>query len=77
MRTMTVTHFKAHALEAIAEVAKTRESLTLTKRGKPIAKLLPYSDDTLEMVPGKLSHLLDFEEDIVTPLGEDLWSAAK
>jgi prevent-host-death family protein len=75
MKTLTVTDFKAHALRVLAQVAKTRESIVITKRGKPLAEVIPYS--TAEPSPGRLSEALVFEKDIVSPLGEEMWDACK
>ena len=76
MKTMTVTHFKAHALRAIAEVSGSRESLVVTKRGRAVVEVVPYREQAAEAKPGKLADLFVFEDDIVSPLGADLWEAA-
>ena len=49
----------------------------ITKRGKPLAEVVPFSgsDDTPK--PGKLSEALVFEKDLVSPIGESIWDAAK
>ena len=38
---ISATRFKAKCLKLIDEVAATRKPLTITKRGKPLAKLVP------------------------------------
>ena len=40
MKTMAITKFKAYALKIIDQVAKSNESLVITKRGKPLAELI-------------------------------------
>jgi prevent-host-death family protein len=75
MKTLAITDFKAHALQVLGRVAKTREHVVVTKRGKPLAEVVPFS--TSKPAPGKLSEALVFEKDIVSPLGEDVWDAAK
>lgn len=75
LRTMAVTEFKAHALQILAQIAKTREPLVLTRRGKPLVEVIPFPE--AKPVPGKLSEALVFEDDIVSPLGEDMWDACK
>jgi len=75
MKTMTITDFKAHALQVIGRVAERKERVLVTKRGKPIAEVVPYTE--AEPVAGKLSEALVFEKDIVSPLGEEMWNAAK
>jgi len=75
MKKFAITDFKAHALQILGQIAKTKEPIVVTKRGKPLAEVIPFSTDT--PVPGKLSEALVFEEDIVSPLGEDIWGACK
>ena len=75
MKILAITDFKAHALRILGQVAKTKESVVVTKRGKPLAEVVPIS--TGEPAPGKLSEALVFEKDIVSPLGEDMWDASK
>ena len=77
LNTMAISQFKAHALKVIDEVARTRESVIITKRGKPLAKVIPYQDSKGKNQPGKLADTILFEKDIVSPLGEDLWDACK
>ena len=75
MKTFAITDFKAHALQILGQVAKTKEPVIVTKRGKPLAEVVPFS--TKQPAPGKLSKALVFEKDIVSPLGEDMWDACK
>ena len=53
----------------MGQVAKTRESVVVTKRGKPLAEVIPFS--TTRPAAGKLSEALVFEKDIVAPLTKD------
>ena len=75
MKTLAITDFKAHALQILGQVAKTKEPVLVTKRGKPLAEVVPFS--TRKPAPGKLSEALVFEEDIVSPPGEGDWNACK
>jgi len=77
VKTMAISAFKAQALQAIEEVAATREGLIITKRGKPVARVIPYSNDAAYLVPGRLADALVREADIVTPLGPDAWEATR
>lgn len=77
MKTMSITEFKAHALEIIDRIARTQEPLTITKRGKPIAEVVPHRASSKKPIPGKLSAFLVFEKDIVSPLDKDLWEASR
>ncbi len=75
--TLSVSEFKAHALEALGSVASHRASFVVTKRGKPIARVVPYGEAQKTVKSGCLAHVLVEEHDIVSPLGSGLWSAAK
>ncbi len=76
MKSMAVSEFKAQALRALDEVAKSKESILVTKRGKPLAMVVPL-DEREESQPGKLADALVFEEDIVSPLGEEMWEVCR
>ena len=75
MRTLAITDFKAHALQVLGEVAETKETVIVTKRGKPLAEVIPFAPPSPR--PGKLADALVFEKDIVSPLGGDIWDAGK
>ncbi len=75
MQTLAITDFKAHALQILGRVAETREPVMVTKRGKPLAEVIPFSPEIPR--PGKLANALVFETDIVSPLDEDMWNACK
>jgi len=77
MKTMAITEFKSYALRVLDRVAKTKESIVITKRGKPLAKVVPFSGTEDSHRPGTLSEALVFENDIVSPLGEESWDAYK
>jgi len=77
MQTMGISQFKAHALKILDQVAKLQESIVITKRGKPIAQVIPYRNSDMNPKPGKLANYLVFEKDIVSPLGEEIWDACK
>ena len=77
MKTMAISKFKAHALAVLGEVAETREAVVVTKRGQPLAEVIPFRASDETPVPGKLSETLVFEKDIVSPVGEAMWDACK
>lgn len=77
MKSMAVSEFKAHALQVLGQVAKTREPVLVTKRGKPLAEVVPFRTSDERPVPGGLSDTLVFEKDIVSPIGESLWDACQ
>ena len=77
MKTIAISKFKAHALKILEQVAISKESIVITKRGKPLAEVVPFRNSDEVAKPGKLSNTLVFEKDIVSPLGEDMWEAGK
>jgi prevent-host-death family protein len=77
MTSMAISLFKAHALEAVGRVARSREGIVITKRGKPVAQVVPYQAPNPTATPGKLRDALVFEKDIISPLGAEMWEAAR
>jgi antitoxin (DNA-binding transcriptional repressor) of toxin-antitoxin stability system len=77
MKTMAITEFKSYALKVIDHISKSKESLVITKRGEPLAELIPFRGKKSKPVAGKLSGALRFEKDILEPLGEDMWEACR
>ena len=75
MKTMAITKFKMHALQVLGEVAETREPVVVTKRGKPLAEIIPFAEKNPSS--GKLAETLVFEDNIVSPLGEEIWNACR
>lgn len=64
--------FKAKCLQLLDAVAAQREPLIITKRGKPVAKLVPVPPEA-ELF-GALAGSVVSESDIVAPIGE-AWEA--
>lgn len=77
MQTMGISKFKAHALKILDQVAKSQEGIIITKRGKPLARIIPYRSSDMNPKPGKLKNYLVFEKDIISPLGDEMWDACK
>lgn len=72
MRTIQAVEFKAKCLLLIDDVAATGEVLVVTKNGKPIAELRPYSGGKTGS-PFGLHRDLRVLGDIVTPIAADDW----
>jgi len=71
MKTKTIPAgtFKARCLAIMDEVASKRESVVITKRGKPVAKLVPVEnekDDIFGFFNGKGT--IEIKGDIVSPI---------
>jgi len=77
MKTMAAGEFKARCLQVMDQVSATRTPVVITKRGKPIAKLVP-ADPAKEWMPGRLAGKIEILGDIVEPLiPPDDWEALK
>lgn len=68
--------FKARCLRLLDHVHHQRKSFTITKRGKPIARVVPILSTTDEPDRAPLHGTLLFERDAVSPL-DTTWEAAK
>ena len=77
MTSMAISVFKAHALQAVGRVASSRDRIVITKRGKPIAQVVPYQPPDASLKPGKLSEALVFEKDIISPLAAGMWETTR
>lgn len=75
MKTMPVTEFKSKALKVLSDLAREREPIIITKRGKPLAEVVPYTESGQSA--GQLAETLVYEKDVLTPLGAEMWSAGK
>ncbi|HWO99681.1 MAG TPA: type II toxin-antitoxin system Phd/YefM family antitoxin [Methylococcus sp.] len=69
---ITAAEFKAKCLKLMDEIAKTREPIVITKRGKPIAKLMPVDEEPKSLF-GYMKGKVTILGDIVSPL-EEPWS---
>ena len=47
----------------------------MTKRGKPLAEVVPYTE--AKPTAGHLAETLVLEKDIASPLGEEVWDACR
>ncbi|HTR79948.1 MAG TPA: type II toxin-antitoxin system prevent-host-death family antitoxin [Gemmatimonadaceae bacterium] len=59
--------FKARCLAVMDEVESTGEEVTITKHGRPVARLVPVVSDRVPAF-GRLKGWVTGEDDIVAPL---------
>lgn len=77
MAKIPATEFKARCLELMDRVADRRETYVITKRGKPVAKLVPV-DAPRTTVLGALEGRFRSVDDIVAPVyTDDEWNHIK
>jgi prevent-host-death family protein len=73
VRRMAAGSFKAHCLAVMDEVQAKRESVVITKHGKPVAKLVP-ADKNLDDIYNFLAGKGTITGDIVAPaLSKEEW----
>jgi prevent-host-death family protein len=74
MQTIQASEFKAKCLALMDRVASTGQPLVVTKNGKPVAELRPYSGSRVDS-PFGLHRNLKITGDIVAPVAENDWEA--
>jgi prevent-host-death family protein len=70
MKKMAAGAFKVHCLAVMDEVQSKRQAVLITKRGKPVAKLVPVEkekDDIFNFMKGKGSIVGDVVAPALTP----------
>jgi prevent-host-death family protein len=66
---IAISEFKAKCLSLLEQVSKTRTPLRVTRRGKPIADVVPASADMEERSwIGSMSDSIEIIGDIVSPV---------
>jgi prevent-host-death family protein len=67
MKTIAAGEFKARCLQVMEDVRTKRTPVLITKRGKPLAKLVPPDDKPLDIF-GCLAGKIEILGDIVSPI---------
>jgi prevent-host-death family protein len=75
MKTMAAGSFKAQCLAVMDEVQAKRETVVITKHGKPVAKLVP-SDKATDEIYNFLRGKGTVTGDVISPAIED-WGSLK
>lgn len=77
MKTMPAGQFKAHCLKVMDEVRARREPVIITKKGVPVAKLVP-TDEPRSDVFGCMANTAEILGDIQAPVvPAKAWKATK
>ena len=78
MRTMTATEFKAKCLAVLDDVRSSGETVTILKRGKPVAQLVPPAPVSSGYPQEELRGSVVFHGDVVEPaLPAEAWDAER
>jgi prevent-host-death family protein len=64
-RTINASAFKARCLAILDEVAETGEELVVTKRGKPVARVVPVEE--VPSLRGSVTFLVS-DDELIAPL---------
>lgn len=67
---MAASEFKARCLEVLDEVARTRVPVTVTKRGKAVARLMPLESEHAMSLEGSVRYGGD-----IVAMVDDEWDA--
>lgn len=74
--TVSKSQFKPHALEYFRKIEKTRRELIITDRGKPVLKIVPYTDNTDQILLELRESVLAYD-DPAEPVGLEDWESLK
>jgi prevent-host-death family protein len=74
MRTISAAEFKARCLTLMDDVSSTRETLIITKRGKPVAKLVPADKEGRQFI-GRLKGVIEIVGELDADPAES-WESA-
>ena len=75
MKTMPAGEFKARCLRVMEDVRKYRVPVVITKKGRPVAKLVPLDEsrrDILGCMADQFTHIGDVESPVFPP---EAWEA--
>jgi prevent-host-death family protein len=75
MKKIAAAEFKARCLTLMEDVRSTREPLIITKRGKPVAKLVPISQTKDDFI-GRLKGVFKVIGDIESPIEPGTWESS-
>jgi prevent-host-death family protein len=73
--TVPVGEFKAKCLKLLVQVAEKRETLIITKRGKPVARVIPEPEEAQPLF-GSMKGTVTILGDIISPIDVE-WEAMK
>jgi prevent-host-death family protein len=70
---ISAAEFKTNCLRLMDEVAKRRIPVVITKRGKPVAKLVPVDEGPVDLF-GYMAGTIKICGDIVSPIDDVEWT---
>ena len=73
-KSIAATEFKAHCLALIEEVRQTRQTILVTRHGKPVAEISPYTPRNAERA-NPLKGSIVYQGDLISAIDEK-WDSA-
>jgi prevent-host-death family protein len=70
MKHVAISEFKAKCLAILDEVQKTKRPVRITRRGKPVAEVIPPTPQSPEDVFGFMKGQMEILGDIVSPASD-------
>lgn len=76
-QTISVTEFKSKCLSLLDGVGKNGGSITVTKRGRPLAKIVPPPKDGWKSLKGAWAGKFSVPDDVLMADTSDLWEVVR
>jgi prevent-host-death family protein len=70
---ISAAEFKTNCLRLMDQVAQRRVPIIITKRGKPVAKLVPLSEEPIDIF-GRMAGTIRIYGDIISPMDDLEWT---
>lgn len=78
MKSIAITEFKAQCLALLEAVSRTGEPLEITKRGKPLARVVPSAGEKARYLQSSLTGTVTILGDAMKPvLPPGAWNAVR
>jgi prevent-host-death family protein len=71
LRSVSVSDFKAHCLQYLEQASSLKIECVVTKRGKPIAKLIPIENQQQPFEFGSMRGSGSIKGDVIEPINTD------
>jgi prevent-host-death family protein len=78
MKEVAISEFKAKCLAILDQVQKTKRPIRITRRGKPLAEVIPPSPESVKDIFGFMKEKMDIIGDIVSAASDpDDWEVLR
>jgi antitoxin (DNA-binding transcriptional repressor) of toxin-antitoxin stability system len=75
-QTVSKSRFKSRALEYFRQIENSRKPLIITDRGKPVLKIVPFSEDPEEILKELRNSVVKYKAP-TEPVGESEWESLR